>query len=153
MCKFEAEIQKQTLKIFIKPHYKDCCLEQRKCLLQNVAEKLLCCSSCASFHIPPLPKHTPCDNEKKKKVGRSEKLNHGKDMCCWLILPKTGEEYLKESSRWNCFLPFAFLPWRWVCFILILTSVLSLAVVAGRCCSLGYCAICVRTVFLAELCV
>lgn len=75
--------------MFIKPYHKYvlCCLELRKCLFENVAEKLQCCLSCASFHIPPLPSTRPMTMKKKKekKVGRSEKLNHGKDMCCCLI--------------------------------------------------------------------
>ena len=75
----------------------------------------LCCSSCASFHIPPLPGTRPMtmrerERERERKVGWSEKLNHGKDMCCSLILLKTGEKNLwerKESSfHWKSFFAF-----------------------------------------------
>lgn len=54
--------------------------------------------SCASFTFL-LSRHTPCDNEGGKKVGWSEKLNHGKDTCCWFIKGRTEEEGLTEKKE------------------------------------------------------
>lgn len=77
-----------------------CVVRQRQRFARNCCWKLLRCSSCASLHSFS-PRHTPYDNE-KKKVGLTEELNHGKDMCCSLIQPKTEEEDLWEKERSCC---------------------------------------------------
>lgn len=60
---------------------------------------------------------------KKKDAGCSEKLNHGKDMCCCLIQPRTEEEdhWGRRSFSHSTFWSFpACSQWRWVRFITIM---------------------------------
>lgn len=91
--------------------------------------KVQCCSSCSSFHIPSLSlslAHALWQwrkKRKKKDAGCSEKLNHGKDMCCCLIQPRTEEEdhWGRRSFSHSTFWSFpACSQWRWVRFITIM---------------------------------
>lgn len=72
----EMEVNKLTFTEnvwFFSPKQKECLWEIKSC------------SSCASFHIP-LPSTRPVTTrEREKKSWLEWKLNHWKDMCCWVI--------------------------------------------------------------------